>query len=325
MKDTESKNNKRISVLFISLAFVSLFNCILFSQSLEKIIEVSKEDPEFAWDMYLSFLQSAALTTANESEIENIGKMLHSKRILKDYDFVMKEDIKGLIQFLKTTQPSLKMKTHIFNIFTNLESELENFDPRTPDTLYLLSLYDNYPFKVVFEKIYNYCLENPQEIDKFYQIFSSLKKENFFSVSMIGFLEEKVDEKLTKEEKLKYSKIYQFFAEKGFKDKQLERAFSTKPIFFPKITLNFNGFGNYWFIILLATILILILTIRITRFYILYTLGLKKLAVLTYKKIVEKDPLDEQKRLKLAQLYESVGMYEEAMNEYNFLSRIKLE
>ncbi|MGB9614030.1 MAG: tetratricopeptide repeat protein, partial [Fervidobacterium sp.] len=70
---------------------------------------------------------------------------------------------------------------------------------------------------------------------------------------------------------------------------------------------------------------ILLFSIKIIRYRIFLLLGMKKAAVLTYKRIVEKDPLNEEKRLKLAQLYENAGMYEEAMNEYNFLKRIRLE
>ncbi len=324
MKDTEY--TKKISKILVTLVLVSIFACSLFSQSLEKIIETSKEDPEFAWDMYLSFLQSATITTENESEIENIGKMIHSKRVLKEYEFAVKEDINGLIDFLKNNQPSLKMKTHIFNIFTDLDSILENFDPKNPEILYLLSLYGNYSYRELFEKIYNYSLENPQDLEKFYNIFSTMKKENFFSASMINLLEERTSEKLSKEEKAKLSTVYKFFAEKGFKDKRLEKTLGIKSINLIKLNLEFlSGFKDYWFIYLLAIGIIILFAIKITRFYIFYALGLKRLAVSTYKKIVEKDPLDERKRLKLAQLYESVGMYEEAMNEYNFLSRIKLE
>ncbi|HOK34229.1 MAG TPA: tetratricopeptide repeat protein, partial [Fervidobacterium sp.] len=81
----------------------------------------------------------------------------------------------------------------------------------------------------------------------------------------------------------------------------------------------------YLILIALAILIVLLLIIPSIRYRLYLLLGLKSKAAGVYKKIVDKDPFDEEKRLRLAQLYEEAGMYEEAMNEYNFLKRIKLE
>ncbi|QTA37869.1 tetratricopeptide repeat protein [Thermosipho ferrireducens] len=73
-----------------------------------------------------------------------------------------------------------------------------------------------------------------------------------------------------------------------------------------------------------TSLLFILISFRIIRFYIFYIFGLKKLAALTYKKIVNNSPMDEEKHLRLAQLYEEAGMYDEALEEYNLIKRLKL-
>ncbi|MFN3691777.1 MAG: tetratricopeptide repeat protein, partial [Fervidobacterium sp.] len=84
-------------------------------------------------------------------------------------------------------------------------------------------------------------------------------------------------------------------------------------------------------VIVTATLLVTLLLLSLFllspfirhKFFVVF--GMKKRAALAYKKIVEKDPLNEEKRLKLAQLYEEAGMYDEALNEYNFIKTLKID
>jgi tetratricopeptide (TPR) repeat protein len=87
---------------------------------------------------------------------------------------------------------------------------------------------------------------------------------------------------------------------------------------------NSSNNTNYIMILLLVMLAIIVVSFKLVRFYLFYILGLKKMAAKVYKKIVDKDPLNEEKHLKLAQLYEEAGMYDKALEEYNILKRIKI-
>ncbi|MCD6267485.1 MAG: tetratricopeptide repeat protein [Thermotogaceae bacterium] len=77
---------------------------------------------------------------------------------------------------------------------------------------------------------------------------------------------------------------------------------------------------HYWILIPLPLI-IPFLSLRFRSFF-YYHVGLKKRALLCYKKVVEKNPTNPDVRLKLALLYEKLGMQEEAMREYEIIKKL---
>ncbi|MGC8955964.1 MAG: hypothetical protein ACP5JS_07755, partial [Fervidobacterium sp.] len=109
------------TIVALILLVSSLFSPLLFSISVNDILEKSKSDPEFAWDMYLTYisqLSEATDTFAKESKlIDELGKKLYAKRKLSNLDFAIKEDIPGLINFLKKNAIS-EIKYYILDIFT---------------------------------------------------------------------------------------------------------------------------------------------------------------------------------------------------------------
>jgi len=78
--------------------------------------------------------------------------------------------------------------------------------------------------------------------------------------------------------------------------------------------------SHYWILIPILVI-IPFLSLRFRSFF-YYHIGLKKKALLCYKKIVEKNPTNPDVRLKLALLYEKLGMQEEAMREYEIIKKL---
>ncbi len=80
-----------------------------------------------------------------------------------------------------------------------------------------------------------------------------------------------------------------------------------------------EGFPHW--ILIFPFLLIPFLSLRF-RSFLYYHIGLKKKALLCYKKIVEKDPTNPEIRLKLALLYEKLGMQEEAMKEYEIIKKL---
>ncbi|HIP92407.1 MAG TPA: tetratricopeptide repeat protein [Thermotoga sp.] len=77
----------------------------------------------------------------------------------------------------------------------------------------------------------------------------------------------------------------------------------------------------YYWLLIFPFAVIPFLSLRFRSFF-YYHIGLRKEALICYKKIVEKNPTDPDIRLKLALLYEKLGMQEEAMREYEIIKKL---
>ncbi|MFN6992078.1 MAG: tetratricopeptide repeat protein, partial [Fervidobacterium sp.] len=312
-----------------------------------------------AWDMYLSYISNELAKknveytpntkNATESNLQNnrydidkLGKFLNAKRKLKNYDFAIKEDIKGLVEFLKTNIPSDIMKFYIIEIFSEeklwnyLVSKIQNL----PDVLLLLNIINLYNAESLINKI----LKDKDE--RYLDILLS----KFFSKLTREDVKNKLLEELSKElensyissdneiKKEKYKSLYNVVKKHypNYEVSSIEGG-SNKSKFL-KFLQNLPYLNRFFFPVLsqkgiIAAITILIMLLFLSLFLLspfiqhkfFMVIGMKKRAALSYKKIVEKDPLNEEKRLKLAQLYEEAGMYDEALNEYNFIKTLKID
>ncbi|MGC8820510.1 MAG: tetratricopeptide repeat protein [Fervidobacterium sp.] len=333
------------TIVALILLVSSLFSPLLFSISVNDILEKSKSDPEFAWDMYLTYisqLSEATDTFAKESKlIDELGKKLYAKRKLSNLDFAIKEDIPGLINFLKKNAIS-EIKYYILDIFTEdvlreyFKEHLDNLD-----TLHLLKLIPITDDKIFSQKLIAILLKEETSKAFFENILPSTPASSMILDNLVNEIEADVKVNILNkdEEKVKllielYKRVITYYP--SYKSTELEKIVKKSSRNLSDILQFMVSFissiissvkGNLKIVAAGMVLLsfILLFSIKIIRYRIFLLLGMKKAAVLTYKRIVEKDPLNEEKRLKLAQLYENAGMYEEAMNEYNFLKRIRLE
>ncbi|HOK87268.1 MAG TPA: tetratricopeptide repeat protein [Fervidobacterium sp.] len=346
------RTNLTGSVKIIVILMVIISSFVGLPITVQEIRERSKEDPEFAWDMYLVYLSSID----NPDQFQDLGRFLYAKRKLKSYDFVVKEDVNGLIEFLKNSEFTTSGKYYLLDVFDKefllkyLSDNLEDND----DVLYLFKLFPErvndyldriFPKLVENEQIRNYIFfklitRRPEpEIEEFVDAFynrlfeecKEIKDENKRQMYIDAYNAVKVlnAEKYVDD---RFEKLMVFSPpddnEKtvaGNIDESTETTTpdiqASRPIisFIKEVGLPF---------ILLTIVIVLVFVLMIipfTRYHLYLLFGLKGRAARVYKKIVEKDPFDEEKRLKLAQLYEEAGMYEEALSEYSFLKRIKLE
>lgn len=334
-----------LSLYLLSASFV-VGNTI----TVEDILNKSKSDPEFAWDMYLLYISSELSQKSlewqdsdsqvknSEFDIERLGKFLHAKRKLKKYEFAVKEDVIGLINFLNTNNPTEIMKFHIIEIFT--EERLWNYlidsMQRVPESILLLNIIDIYDSKLIVNNI----LKNSDE--KYFnlllsQIFPKLQNKDILLQELVKEIERFYLSAPEEDKKEKYESFYNVI-KKHYPEYRLATLEKYKNNGNFRNILEFFGTLKIKILKLsrqsiLSIIVLLGLIIIFSTFFaspfVQYTffrlLGLRKKAVLSYKKVVEKDPLNEEKRFKLAQLYEEAGMYEEAMSEYNFIKRLKID
>ncbi|ANQ53211.1 hypothetical protein XJ44_01545 [Thermosipho affectus] len=363
----------KMKKIIIILLMISIFS---FSISKNEIIELSKKNPELSWKKYLEYV----LENPTDTSIEKLGKKIKIKIQIKDKEnlnFLIKEDINGLRNYLKETSPSTKILNLINFFFPQVESlvkdsienpkydsfaeniiflkitdpkietkkaakELTNFFLKYPTmlTYNVVSLFKNKSFsKDLGFNILNYIVQNINNFDE--EKYPILNRIVDFSKSIGGTYTSKYLLDLEKYveilEKINENKIENVNLEKL----QINNLSIKKDILLQKISkynsphiinktnntkneLKPSKSSNTFELFLLIILFGLISSFRIVRFYIFYTLRLKKIAALTYKKIVEKDPMNEEKHLKLAQLYEEAGMYDEALQEYNLIKRIKI-
>ncbi|ABR29952.1 hypothetical protein SU69_00405 [Thermosipho melanesiensis] len=362
---------KKLIILIITI--VSLF---VFSISKNEIINISKENPELAWEKFLEYV----LENPTDTSIESLGKKIKLKIELKnknELSFFIREDINGLRNYVKETNPSTYVLNLIDIFFPQIYKMLKNtiehpayetflediiflkiITPRidvkkaaisltnfflkypTMLTFNVITLFKEKPFsKELGFNILNYIVQNInefsekqypilkrivdfskkiggtytskyiQDLEKYVQILNNLENSN---VENINLLKSEINNLTIKKNRLI-----------SLAEKYSPKA--TTPLLTPqKDKENQVKHSNNILIILLFILLILIFSFRIIRFYIFYSFGLKTLAAKTYKKIVEKDPMNEEKHLKLAQLYEEAGMYYEALEEYNLIKRLKI-
>lgn len=354
---TGGLKSKFFHILLLFLIFLqSLAFCTI---TIEDILSKSKVDPEFAWDMYLSYISNELAKknveytplTKNDTEsslqnnqydIDKLGKFLNAKRKLKNYDFAIKEDIKGLVEFLKTNIPSDIMKFYIIEIFSEekLWNYLVNKIQISPDPILLLNIIDLYNAESIINKVLKDKDEKYLDIllSKFFPKLMKEDVKNRLLKALSKELENGYISSNNEKEKEKYKSLYNVVKKyyPNYEISSLEDD-SNKSRFL-KFLQNLPHLNRFFFpvlsqkgIIVTVTVLITLLSLSLFlfspfiqhKFFII--LGMKKRAALAYKKIVEKDPLNEEKRLKLAQLYEEAGMYDEALNEYNFIKTLKID
>lgn len=316
----------RTRIASLLLLLLANFVCAL---TVEDVIQRSKEDPETAWDLYLVLLSNSD----TPESLEGLGRFLHAKRKLKNFQFAITEDIGELIEFLSSNNVRTEMKVYILEIFgeEKLRQHLLDKLPSNPQAIVLLKVL---PFAddEVLELVCKSFVENPNTRRV---LNAELKKqdrnlEKYVSKMLVklygDYLSAKGDEKnryleLYEEvKKLSGNRIvYQPF-EQALRKRKIDVFLAII-----QIVTNVKNLSFIVSLVFVLTILLVLLLFPQTRYSLYMLLGMKRRAALVYKRIVEKDPLNEEKRLKLAQLYESAGMYEEALNEYNFLKRIKIE
>ncbi len=322
----------------LTLSLFLFYPAIVFGLTLDEILEKSKSDPEFAWDMYLSYISklSPNLPASESKKIEQVGRILNAKRRLKELDFAIKEDVEGLISFLKTASIQSTMKYHILEIFGE-ETLVEYLDKNLSHNLDVLLLTNilTVDVKHYAESVLDVISRDAKAKEKFLDmVLKRLEKKDMFVNAMFEKMYQRCSS-AEKEIRTSILELYKDFKTYGYTDARFENILNQTSKTWYKFWHSFLKFSsrvarfadNFVFVTIVFVVVttIVLFSIPFVRYKIFYTLGLKKLAALTYRKIVDKDPLNEDKRLTLAQLYEEAGMFEEAMNEYNFLKRIKLE
>jgi len=391
------KKNLTDSVRIVVILLMVICSVVAFSITVQEIRDKSKEDPDFAWDMYLAYLSSSD----NPDQLQDLGRLIYAKRKLKDYDFVLKEDVNGLLDFLAVHEFTTTGKYYLFDVFDkeflikylsdNLETNtaavylFKLFPERMSDYLDQLFpklLQDNEIRTFIFSNVVGRYPETDgfatEFFDKLFQTYekatSATQRKEYIDVyvAIKSIDEQKYADARFEKELTSLAKNVNFAnpstdatllssnkvdnkddgasvtgsATKNISDigatvdatvtQSASTQVSTQNVNGAKISpssssstfLKFNAIKIrpvYLILIALAILIVLLLIIPSIRYRLYLLLGLKSKAAGVYKKIVDKDPFDEEKRLRLAQLYEEAGMYEEAMNEYNFLKRIKLE
>jgi tetratricopeptide (TPR) repeat protein len=354
-KTRKRKANQKLALtnfpkLFISTTLIALtlvFLTIIFQPetafglTLDEILEKSKTDPDFAWDMYLSFISqlSSNVSTVESKKIEQVGRIINAKRKLKELDFAIKEDIEGLIRFLKTNSIDSTLKYLILEIFgeENLEKYLNNNLSHNLDVLLLTNIL-TVDVKDYAESVLDVITRDDKAKKQFLDIvLKRLDKKDVFINSIFEYMYQRYSntDKDDKEIRSRILELYKDFKAAGYTDTRFESILNKTNKTWYKFWHSFLEFSsrlsqfadNFVFVTfgLVVVSILVLFSLKFVRYKIFYILGFKKLAALTYRRIVDKDPLNEDKRLTLAQLYEEAGMFEEAMNEYNFLKRIKLE
>ncbi|HOA17650.1 MAG TPA: tetratricopeptide repeat protein [Fervidobacterium sp.] len=387
------KMNLTGSVKIMVILLVVISSTVVLPITVQEIRDKSKEDPDFAWDMYLAYLSSSK----NPDQLQDLGRLIYAKRKLKDYDFVLKEDVNGLLDFLAVHEFTTTGKYYLFDVFDKeflikyLSDNLEN----NSATVYLFKLFPErmndyleqlFPKILHNDKIRAFIFSNvvgkyqsadefkTEFFDKLFQTYEKVtsvvqRKEYldvYVAIKLIDgqkYADVRFEKELTSLAKnvnvanpsadatlLSSNKVdnkddgasVTGSATKSISDTSttadatVTQSAGTQNANGAKISpssssstfLKFNAIKIrpvYLILIALAILIVLLLIIPSIRYRLYLLLGLKSKAAGVYKKIVDKDPFDEEKRLRLAQLYEEAGMYEEAMNEYNFLKRIKLE
>lgn len=335
------KNHLGFLKAIIILITISLSHTLIFSLTVEDIINKSRTDPEFAWDMYLLYISNQV--SSNKENIDKLGQFLYAKRKLRDYEFAIKEDIEGLINFLQSNILDNTIKYYLLSIFSeeNLFKYVQEKIDSTPNVLYLFSLIKNYDSEAFSERLLNILLRNTKMVPNYIQVLSKVQNSEILISGLINHLKRKFNTTNNNNDKNSYLEIYEQIVAiyPQYKDQTFDKSLSLKTFSFSSFWKNvldlskskihnlMNSKKLFKIITMLSLSLafLLLLLLPIVRYYIYSLFQSWKMAALVYKKIVEKDPLNEEKRLKLAQLYEKAGMYEEAMNEYNFLKRIKIE
>ncbi|HPC25799.1 MAG TPA: hypothetical protein PLQ59_09815, partial [Fervidobacterium sp.] len=133
------KKNLTDSVRIVVILLMVICSVVAFSITVQEIRDKSKEDPDFAWDMYLAYLSSSD----NPDQLQDLGRLIYAKRKLKDYDFVLKEDVNGLLDFLAVHEFTTTGKYYLFDVFDKeflikyLSDNLEN----KSTTVYLFKLF----------------------------------------------------------------------------------------------------------------------------------------------------------------------------------------
>ncbi|MGB4751032.1 MAG: hypothetical protein WBH60_00145 [Fervidobacterium sp.] len=380
------KKNLTDSVRIVVILLMVICSVVAFSITVQEIRDKSKEDPDFAWDMYLAYLSSSD----NPDQLQDLGRLIYAKRKLKDYDFVLKEDVNGLLDFLAVHEFTTTGKYYLFDVFDkeflikylsdNLETNtaavylFKLFPERMSDYLDQLFpklLQDNEIRTFIFSNVVGRYPETDgfatEFFDKLFQtyekatsvtqrkayldVYAAIKSIDSQKYSDIRFEKEltslarSADATLLSSNKVDNKDDGASVTGSATKsisdtsttaDATVTQSAGTQNANGAKISpssssstfLKFNAIKIrpvYLILIALAILIVLLLIIPSIRYRLYLLLGLKSKAAGVYKKIVDKDPFDEEKRLRLAQLYEEAGMYEEAMNEYNFLKRIKLE
>ncbi|HRV38272.1 MAG TPA: hypothetical protein P5156_06315, partial [Fervidobacterium sp.] len=107
------KKNLTDSVRIVVILLVVICSVVAFPITVQEIRDKSKEDPDFAWDMYLAYLSSSD----NPDQLQDLGRLIYAKRKLKDYDFVLKEDVNGLLDFLAVHEFTTTGKYYLFDVF----------------------------------------------------------------------------------------------------------------------------------------------------------------------------------------------------------------
>ncbi|MCX7654673.1 MAG: hypothetical protein N2Z58_08375 [Fervidobacterium sp.] len=338
------KKNRTAFLKIKILIIVILSNFLAFSLTVEDIIAKSKVDPEFAWDMYLLYISNQQ--TSDTETIDKLGKFLHAKRKLKDYEFAVKEDIEGLVNFLKSASLTKVMRYYLIDIFnkdTLLDYAINNVQ-NNPDVLYLfdviIDVINEYDYEKISEELINVLLKDGGK-KGYVQILSKVQSKDKLLRSIVKVLFEKLSKEKTEEKKQRYLEIYNSIVEyyPEYKEPNLKSSYKSSTPALKNLQENIQKlleiiskkmFSSLKYLLLLVVavcilLFSILLSFPIVRYYVWLTFGIWRKAALNYRKVVEKDPLNENKRLKLAQLYEKAGMYDEALNEYNFLKRIKLE
>jgi len=380
------KKNLTDSVRIVVILLMVICSVVAFSITVQEIRDKSKEDPDFAWDMYLAYLSSSD----NPDQLQDLGRLIYAKRKLKDYDFVLKEDVNGLLDFLAVHEFTTTGKYYLFDVFDkeflikylsdNLETNtaavylFKLFPERMSDYLDQLFpklLQDNEIRTFIFSNVVGRYPETDgfatEFFDKLFQtyekatsvtqrkayldVYAAIKSIDEQKYADIRFEKEltslarSADATLLSSNKVDNKDDGASVTGSATKsisdtsttaDATVTQSAGTQNANGAKISpssssstfLKFNAIKIrpvYLILIALAILIVLLLIIPSIRYRLYLLLGLKSKAAGVYKKIVDKDPFDEEKRLRLAQLYEEAGMYEEAMNEYNFLKRIKLE
>ncbi|WP_101513671.1 lipopolysaccharide assembly protein LapB [Thermotoga sp. SG1] len=346
----------RVALFFL---FLSTF---LLAISLDEIKEVSKTDLQKAINLFLNYVKEnpsdPEIETVGELLFAKKRLVEAHPSLSKE---ISSEDLQGLMKKLKD-ETFLEEETDLLKrVFSNLESFVGSLQSLSDILEYPFFWKLNVPLKIekpdaFAEELISRFFENPFLFS--YEVISALSKIK--NAEEIGLaIVQKIENLPLEEGKYPYFlRLFEIARTMGYDrpsalEEEIRKYLSlmtrlnssispedSKEIFseyesltIPKENLRKklvfffsekraravqNTTYIYFFLVLPA---FLLFSARF-RAFLYRTLGLKKRAASLYLKLLQKSPENVKLRLKLARLYEELGMHEKAMEEYEIIKKL---
>ncbi|MDK2785862.1 MAG: hypothetical protein PWQ80_541 [Thermotoga sp.] len=342
--------------------FFLFLSSVLLATSLDEIKEVSKTDVQKAISMFLNYVKENPSDPGIETVGEFLfakKRLVEAHPSLSEE--IVSEDLQELVKKLKDETFPEEETDLLKRVFPNLESFVRSLQSLSDILEFPFFWKLNVPLEIenpdaFAEELINRFFENPFLFS--YEVITALSKIK--NAEEIGLaIVQKIENLPLEEEKYPYFlRLFEIARAMGYDrpstlEEEIRKYFSLmarlnsslssedskeivseyESLTIPKENLRkkmvslFNERKDrtvqkiqyIYFLLLLPVFLIFS-----TRFraFLYRTLGLKKRAASLYLKLLQKSPENVKLRLKLARLYEELGMHEKAMEEYEIIKKL---